>query len=81
MMLENNNNLGSGFMNTQKIKDFLKEEDGLAAVEYAVLMGVVVAGVLAAAPWVYDSSNDDAEAIFNKIVKLFKGVALEINAP
>ncbi len=32
----------------QAIKDFLKEEDGLTTVEYAVAGGVIAAGVVAA---------------------------------
>lgn len=55
----------------QKIKDFLKEEEGLAAVEYAVLVGVVVAGVLAFAPYIFDSegaTDADGKGILNAAI-------------
>ncbi|WBA79843.1 hypothetical protein [Endozoicomonas sp. GU-1] len=43
----------------QLIRDFLKEEDGLAAVEYAVLAGAVIAGVSA----LFSATGVDFDAI------------------
>ena len=40
-----------------QIKDFLKEEDGLAAVEYSVLAAVVIAGVIVLAPLIYTGNT------------------------
>ncbi|MBO9493959.1 hypothetical protein J7438_07645 [Thalassotalea sp. G20_0] len=51
----------------QLIRDFLKEEDGLAAVEYAVLVAAIVAGATA-----FTSQFSGNDGIFASIASQIK---------
>nr|MDT0252558.1 hypothetical protein [Endozoicomonas sp.] len=55
----------------QLIRDFLKEEDGLVAVEYAVLIAAIVAGA-AALTAAFNGNND----IFDKVVTKINGLTI-----
>ncbi|MGI2025805.1 Flp family type IVb pilin [Endozoicomonas acroporae] len=56
----------------QLIRDFLKEEDGLAAVEYAVLAGAVIAGVSALTAAIFGDKNSSFTAIGTAILNDIK---------
>lgn len=48
----------------QLVKDFLREEDGLTTVEYAVAGGVIAAGVITA----FSDLGTTVEGLINEIV-------------
>lgn len=52
-------------MNTliSKIKAFVQEEDGLAAVEYAVIAALIAAGLIAA----FTLLGEEIEAVINRL--------------
>ena len=57
----------------QAIKDFLKEEDGLTTVEYAVAGGVIAVGVVTA----FEGLRDQIINQIKEITKALGGVTTE----
>jgi pilus assembly protein Flp/PilA len=56
-----------GVMNTliSKIKAFVQEEDGLAAVEYAVIAALIAAGLIAA----FTLLGEEIEAVITRLTE------------
>ncbi|CAB3640124.1 hypothetical protein LMG24238_00191 [Paraburkholderia sediminicola] len=54
------------------IQQFLREEDGVAAIEYGLLAGLIAVGIITAATLL----GTDISALFTKIANKLNGVAV-----
>jgi pilus assembly protein Flp/PilA len=54
-----------------KIKAFMQEEDGLAAVEYAVIAALIAAGLITA----FTLLGEEIEAVINRLTSTLEGGA------
>jgi pilus assembly protein Flp/PilA len=54
------------------IQQFLREEDGVAAIEYGLLAGLIAVGIIAAAT----TLGADISSLFNKIATKLNGIAV-----
>ncbi|MFM0010409.1 Flp family type IVb pilin [Paraburkholderia sediminicola] len=54
------------------IQQFLREEDGVAAIEYGLLAGLIAVGIITAAT----TLGTDISSLFNKIATKLNGIAV-----